>query len=389
MPLIIWYSHFISIFPGSPFSITLLGVLNITIPFLTLTYLFVNKIKIRKYSLFAPITIFLVVLGISIFYAHSPFRGLREWFRIAMPIMFYYIVIASIGVKEERVPLLKLMNLILISSILPLGVGFWQLMRRDSTYVVSGLTRIYGTFGHPNRYATFLIISSLIVIFLLLNYKSVFRRTIYFVFLCAITISLFFTFTRVGWIAFLVSMATLGFLRYRRFYALFLSILISVFLLFPSISKVFMIRAKPDSSFYGRFELNKLSMNLFKQSPIWGYGLSSYIFLSNSGSSIIKREYGENVGIGQHNDYFKFLTECGLFGLLSYLFLMYSALKLARRIFQINDSTAKASGSVLISTIVAVLVIGISDMGLQMSGIYPWVLLGMGEIQLHELQKII
>lgn len=381
MPLIIGYSHFMSIFPGSPFSISLLGILNVTIPLLILVYLFINKIEIRKCSLCTPITIFLVILGISVFYAYSPFRGLREWFRIAMPIMFYYMVVIGIRVKEEKIPLLKLMNLILISSILPLGIGFWQLMRGDSTYVVTGLPRIYGTFGHPNRYATFLIISSLVAIFLLLSYKSVFRRTTYSIFLCAMVISLFFTFTRVGWIAFLVSVSTLGFLKYRKFYILFFSILISVFLLLPNLSKSFMIRAKPDSSFYGRFELNKLSINLFRQSPIWGHGLSSYIFLSNRGSSIIKREYGENVGIGQHNDYFKFLTECGPLGLLSYLFLMYSALKLAKRIFQTNDSTTKAFGTISISMIIAVLVIGVADMGLQMAGIYPWVLLGIGELQ--------
>lgn len=390
-PILPGFSHYLSIFQGTFLGISIIGVLNIFLPVFTFSYVFIiRKISPRLYSLHWPILFFLFALTISTVFSYTHLRGLRELFRLTMPLMLYYLLPVYLSRRGDiHKSVLRILHLILLSSIVPICFGFWQLIKGDVRYlqgdpqfVVLGFHRIFGTLNHPNAYAVFLIIVFFVAAFLLMNTRSAAKKFICFVFILSAVCSLFFTFSRIGWVAFLSSLSIFGLLRYRRLYFLF-GLMFFFIMLIPDVSRMAHLRIKPDSSFYGRFELNKLSWQIFLENPVLGQGLASYIHRSQSGSIGGKQEYGQVVGLGQHNDYWKFLTESGLMGFFAYLCLISASLRLSFKVCRQKDPICSSVGITTIAVITSMLVVGFSDMGFQMTGIYLWLLLGIGEYKIR------
>ncbi|MFH1642942.1 MAG: O-antigen ligase family protein [Nanoarchaeota archaeon] len=383
MPILTGGAYFSSIMNNSMFGIGILGILNILIPLLVFFTLFFKRPKDSSFGLNTPIIVFLFILGCGIFYSPSFVRSTREWFRIAMPISLYYLVL-NIGLKvnNKKEFFLKIIKCVILSSLIPLFVGFFQLINGDSRFVVGGLKRIYSTFGHPNNFAAFLIVCISLLFFMFVNENKSRKKCFYLACILLMLFSLIFTFARIGWIAFFVCFSVIGVMKYRKHYVLFIVAIMFICLYMPAISNPLFSRLKPDSSFYLRFSLNQFSWDLFEKSPLFGHGLASYPFLSKQHFGFVSTMYGQEVGLPQHNDYLRFLTEDGVLGLIAYLFFIFLCLKLSFRIAEQKDTIINSFGCCLIGIILATLVLGLSDQGLKMVGIYPWILLGLGELLL-------
>jgi len=384
MPILIGGFYSNSIMGDSMFGIGILGVLNIIIPFLIFFTLFFRRPQGKSVSLNTPIIIFLTILGFSVFYSPSFIRSAREWFRIAMPIVLYYLVL-SIGsrINNKREFLFKIIKLLILSSIIPLGVGFFQLFSGDLRFVVNGLKRIYGTLGHPNTFSAFLIVCFTLLFFMFVHENKLIKKFFYLFCIFITFFSLIFTFARMGWLAFFVCFTVVGVMKYRKYYIFFLTTFILICACIPTISNALLSRLKPDASFYLRFSLNQFSWDIFTNSPLIGHGLASFPILSKEHFGVVSTMYGQEVGLPQHNDYLKFLTESGIFGLMAYLLLIFSCLKLSFRMTKQKDALVSSFGSCLVGIILATFVLGLSDQGLKIMGIYPWILLGLGELLEH------
>jgi len=300
-----------------------------------------------------------------------------------MPAMLYFIILGTFDELKETKRLLRF--ILCCSFIIPFIFGVWQFVIRDASFIASGFKRIYGTFGHPNVYAMFLVLISLLSIYFIFEKSSKYKYLYFCIFICAM-ISLFFTFTRVGWASFLVGFSILGFLKFRKFYFLVLlgGVLLLMFL--PSFKDTAILRLQPDSSFWQRFVLNEFGISLFKKKPIFGYGLGNYSLLSTSiGIRNVSQSnaYGIKTGTSPHNDYIRFLVGGGIVGLLAFLYLMYSAFKLSIKIFESPNLSVKYYGAFLISMIAAILIFGITDQGFEYGGFYFWIFLSSGEIYLN------
>jgi O-antigen ligase len=297
-----------------------------------------------------------------------------------MPAMIYFIVLESFNNPKE---VKKLLKFILFSSIPILIVGFYQLISRNEVYFLQdiGVNRIYGTLGHPNSYAIFLIVLLLLTIYHFFESKTKYFWVYLPLFMCLV-ILLISTYTRVGWVAFFASISVAGFLKYRKFYFLFLFVGIIVFLFSSYFTSIIFQRLQPDPSFWQRFDFNQFGLLLFKQKPILGHGVGSYEFISQIRFGAVNQVYGIKMGLAPHNDYIRFLSETGLLGITAFFFLIYSTLKLSVQIFKSTNSNIKDYGVFLISLIVAILVFGITDQGFEYAGFYFWLLLAAGEIYL-------
>lgn len=369
---------------GTYFSINIWGIINLGLVILSIPYLFSRKDRILQCRLLIPIMVFLGIFAISILFSELKLISIRSWIRYAMPAMVYFIILASFDEPKKTNRLLR--YTLCCSFIIPFIFGVWQFATGDSSHIASGFKRIYGTLGHPNRYAFFLVVLSLLSIYFIFEKNSKYTWLYFGLFGCMV-ISLFFTFARVGWVSFLVSISILGVLRYRKFYLFVLICGILLLMFLPSFKDTGLSRLHPDASFWQRFELNEFGISLFKRRPIFGIGLGNYTLFSTS-LGFIKQSYGMRTGVSPHNDYIKFLVEGGIIGLLAYLFIMYSALKLSINIFKISNHTARNYGAFLISLIAAILVFGITDQGFGWGAFYFWIFLATGEIYLRKFHDI-
>jgi len=364
---------------GLYYSINIGGILNIGLTLLVLALLILRG-KVSNHRLSLPISLFLGISLLSIIYSPSPFMSLRQWFRYAMPMMLYFLILEIFTETEGR---RKILPIVLLSSIIPVFAGYYQLFMGDTPHIVSGLNRIYGTLGHPNPYATFLVVIMLLSIFLYFNPPAGARAWPYLCYFWALLPLLFFTYTRIAWGAFFLSTSLLGILRYRKFYfALFLAGIL-ILLILPDVLNMLATRLTPDASVWQRFDLNAFAIQLFKESPIVGQGIGSYQLLSKSLFYTPYSSYGREVGITPHNDYLRFLSEVGILGLSAFLFMIYSALRVSFKVFHLEDLNKKNYGAFLISLIAAILSIGITDQGFEYASLYFFILLAIGESMLN------
>ena len=375
-PIIRGISESTTLFSGSALSINILGIMNILIPIMVATYLFLHRIRFSSFKLFKPVAIFVIYLLFGVFYSVSPFGTVREFFRILMSISFYFII-AGLNLEEREAR--KFLFAILLSAIVPLLVGGYQYVNRNCVDELSEMNRIFSTFGHPNVYAMFLVICILLTSYLYLSHNWLGGKIVLVSYLGVLFFSLFNTFARIGWGTCAFSLLSLGILMKKRFVLYVFASLVIIFLLVSSVSNLFLERIKPDYSSISRLAFNQVSLSFFAQRPILGAGLGSYQFLSLDVLGTRVEAYGKALGFGPHNDYFKFLVENGLIGLFLYLFLMYSGLRMGIKLYRSTDNKSKGYGAFLISLILLILLFGITDSGFAQAGMYLWILIGIIE----------
>ena len=359
----------VTLFPESHFSINLMGLINLSLPLFLVSYLLTHKDYKINSSLSKPISIFLGILLLTVFTSYDSWISLRHWFRLAMPISVYFLILQSF--KTER-QINQLKKVLLFSSIVPLLMGFYQIFYGfpESSILYSeskniGFNRIIGSFSHPNGYAAYLVILIPLVISFYSENRKANQKLFYFLLLGGMLVSLFCTYTRVAWAAFFGSLTILGMARYKRIYlSLILSLLI-IFLLIPNLNQAFLKRIQPDSSFYGRFSFNQLSLYLFSQKPLLGNGLGTYQLFSADVFGVMESSYGRDTGVGSHNDYLRFLSETGIVGFLAYLYLLYSLLRLGHTVFKNKIQTLKSDGSILLAVLAGILIYSLTDFILQ------------------------
>ncbi len=217
-----------------------------------------------------------------------------------------------------------IISTILFASILPMTFALFQLVTNTGFSDNTGTDgRLFGTFKHPNSFASFLII-----IISLLTYRtfSTFEeatdrrsKTL----LLALTIGLLIlTFSRGGWFALIIFFGIFTLLRAPK--VLFISIAIGIALFFVSpaihdrIEDVY--NPPADSSVRWRFQQWKNAISAWKLSPIYGYGAGTEI-------AIFEREQGFYAGNPYtHNDMIKVLQETGIIGFVLFLILIFTTL---------------------------------------------------------------
>jgi O-antigen ligase len=209
------------------------------------------------------------------------------------------------------------------------------------------------------------------------------HRLMYFTLFLTMLFLLFNTYSRSAWAGFLISFSTVGALRYRNFYLLFV-ILTGCIILISPLSGKLMFRLQADESVMARVKLTEVGWDFFKQHPVLGHGIGSFRLLT--GAETEKKgnlQFDVIAGVGgaaAHNEYIRILVEGGLVTFLAFLYLMYKALRLAVQILGLTDATAKNYGGFLIGIILAIILMGIPGVGFANVGFYFWTFAAFGEI---------
>lgn len=294
--------------------------------------------------------------------------GIREWIRVAS----YGAIYALVMQLRDRIPGQKLLSYLLLSLVVPVSVAFGQLFfpnylpKAVIAYVEGSGTRVYGTLGHPNTFAAYLLLMGGLVWW---KYRSTAQKR--WLVLLSVLIPIYLSTNSLAGVAMilvLIGVLVLPRLSLQSLTAASLSIILALGIFIStdlgrtrlealqqtpllngdfSISKAINLSYIDGNSFSWRIAQWSYLIKAWEHAPFFGYGLGTTEILTPFHN-------------GAHNDFIRALAETGLVGLFMFLVLW------ATLFVRIADLWRQApAGSAQ------------RELGLVMLGVYAAVTIGM------------
>ncbi|MFA5986115.1 MAG: O-antigen ligase family protein [Parcubacteria group bacterium] len=262
--------------------------------------------------------LFIIFSAGSIFYSIDQGATFEETSRIiSIFAAFLGTHILCIRVPHARKTLI---TATLFAAILPLTFAIFQLASGTGYSDNTGTEgRLFGTFKHPNSFASFLL-----VVIALLTYRVFetlsqrYNRNTALTLLGVTVTILLLTFSRGGWFAFLIFFGLFGLLRAPKVIFVIIAIAVTFFFTSQTVhDRIEDIYNPPaDSSIRWRIQQWKNAVAAWQLSPIYGYGAGTEI-------AIFEKEQGYYAGNPYtHNDIIKVLQETGIIGTGLFLLLL-------------------------------------------------------------------
>lgn len=333
---------------------------NILLQILTEILLFIYLVKVillsgviryrDKIKYFLPAMIFIVVLGVSTIFSRVPwFSFWGSWERrmgyLAWLHFFIFGLIVSLNLKTEAQKR-HIIIAILAATAVAIVYGFLQIVGLDPfawSEEPIYTHRVFASIGQPNFYASWLLLVIPIIIYSFSIFKKFYVKSFIVALLLGSLISLILTQSRGGWFGFVIEIffSAIFFAWLKRSKKAMISIL-AIFLLMSSLliylnfhplkanpnDNYFIARLKTitDIKVFGKYRLMhwQASLDIIKKHFVIGNGLGSQRF---NLPKYYRPEFAvyeaPNIYLDYaHNDILDILLAAGLFGLLSYLFLI-------------------------------------------------------------------
>ena len=184
---------------------------------------------------------------------------------------------------------------------------------------------------------------------------------------------LVFTFSRGGYLGFLVGILVLGLIRERKLLLMLAVLLVVWESIVPDAvrDRVFMTyqEGQLDASAVERIAIWQDALDVITHNPVLGRGFDTYEFMGRVG---LYRD--------THNYYLKIILELGLVGLFFFLWMITSACQMSWQLFRTaSDPTLRAVGCALFATLMCAAVVNLFGdrwSYLQVNG-FLWVFMGM------------
>lgn len=294
-----------------------------------------EKINLIKIPLFWAWTLFILCVCASLIYTANFSDSIKMFTRLSGIYFLYFVSYFYFTIYKNKKN--YLINVIFLSSILPIIFGVYQIILSRGFVGPENMSRVYGTFSHPNAFAFNLFFFFFVFFIQYIYSKNKKYKQLLSVYLSIVLILILFTLTRSVWIGISV---LIGFLLvlYKRdkfskyilafFTALFLFIMLTNYtpLKYYDFNDIKFVRRLTTSettlsSWQWRNKMWQEMTSYIYDSPIIGYGIDSYKTLREKQ---IKDAYESTYA---HNDYFRLLIELGIIGLLLYINLIFQTLR--------------------------------------------------------------
>ena len=257
-------------------------------------------------------------------YANESIRGIFKWLEYSM----IFIVMATTVWKEGT--LRRFMYVTAGTVVVICSNGFYQyftgegLIRHRHLTELDYMKRILSSFVHPNDYAAYLMVVTVIFIAALIAANQRLRNRLAMLALIAISsVSLFLTRSRGAWLAFVAAFLSLGSLRSRKIVLIFTFLLLLGFFILPQSTKerLYNLTDLEGGTTWERVMLWKGTANMIKEHPVLGMGVNTY---SRNFPNYKPPEY---FGIRYtHNSYLHMASEVGVVGAIIFLAFLASVL---------------------------------------------------------------
>ena len=284
-----------------------------------------EKILMYFPGLFIAIAFF-SASALSLFNANDIFFSAKYLLR---PILFFYItfVLLPVNLIKSKEDLKKVLRTFLVVGILAAVWGLLAVifnaenltLRRAAPFSILGFNP-YG--GNHNALAEIFVVTIPAAMILYLMTDKIKRQGAYMLAALFMVMILLLTFSRSGWLALLLQMLILFFIRYKSKINRYVVIGIIVFLVLVPTLLYFTVWNQVSwvqVSNANRILLSQISWESFTQHPIIGNGLNEFQRLVGS-TFVYQVEFGDP--LDSHGFIQKLMTETGLFGLISYISLL-------------------------------------------------------------------
>ncbi len=309
---------------------------------------FLSK-KQYKYQnlIFIAWLVFIIFSIISLFYSIDKFSSFYEITRIITIFLFFT---TALILTEEDADLDLFLKALLFSALIPFVVAIFQLITGSGMAGTSiGLdSRLYGTFSHPNQFASFALIIFGLSWFLY-QQKNKINKHSWLPLATTLTL-LIATFSRGAWLGIIIFSFIIGFLKNFKIIIGVFAILIILFITSETVHKRIEDIYNPPatSSVYWRMERWKENYQSFSQRPLFGHG-------SGTELKVYEKDYGFYSNNNYtHNDILKNAIEIGIIGTITYLILIITTFFTLIKIYlKTKNSLLKNFSLVLLAIFIA------------------------------------
>lgn len=328
------------------------------------------------------LALMLVIGAVGMLRADNVLFSFKEWLPL-VAVVIVYALSAHFFRTPERVQ--RVIDIIALSFILPAAYGFWQLAGHNQFILQGYLSRIIGTFIHPNPFSFYLVIIITLFTCQVLTTTGG-RRLVSLVIVGAASVLLVGTLTRIAWGGAVIALLTIGIYRNRALLILVPLAVALVALVSPSsVARVGNpLGDTQQSGVEDRFDL-------------WGSTYQFWVQATKTDDSSVATMMNRFGGLGPgaidtvttryagysysaHNDYIRVLNEYGIFGLLLYVLLIIVMLIFGSRTIRAAVRTPMASVPLTFFAVtLAFAAMSITDnvFGATQNQVYYWALAGM------------
>ncbi len=294
------------------------------------------RLRIWQKPLFWPMVFVLAAALPGFVLGAAPAATLREFVRLAT----VFLVAQLSGALVTTPARFRAMRAVLAASlVIPASIAAVQFFTHTGLTFGSFSNRVYGSFGHPNVFAFYLVF--LLVVFLpVLLLRP--RPRPWWVWATAGTaaVLLLLTYTRGAWVGLLLTLGIIGAVRYRRLFLRAMFVLVLLALLAPFVHRTLLEtsgvdltrtqivrrvldleRESDDSSIEFRVRLWREMSRKFAEQPVFGHGLGAFPVLRE------QQIRGFFQATEAHNDYLRLAIETGILGLVAYGTLLATLLR--------------------------------------------------------------
>jgi putative inorganic carbon (hco3(-)) transporter len=261
---------------------------------------------------------FVGVALVSSLAADRRLESLAEWGRIATVVGMLLVLQQMLG---RGVDVRRVLIACYVSAVVPLGLAAYQAV--TSGAAPEGLSRVQGTFSHPNAFG-FYLVTLLVMGAALLPHVAFNMRPLLLALLWMSALALIMTYSRGSWAALVVGLIVVGALQSPRTILLMLGVAAVVALTVPPVTAR-LLDLQPGASVAG-VEGNSLAwrlgywrtvLDLAHENPLVGIGPKMTQYVTASGKI-------------PHNDYLRAYVETGILGLSAYLVVLATMIHTAR-----------------------------------------------------------
>jgi O-antigen ligase len=277
-------------------------------------------------------SIFLLTLVISSLGAVSVKDSLLDCSRLMSAVVLLVVFEQIFARNPER--LKAVLAALFASLLIPLIAGAWQAIHSSPSegFNASTLSRVDGTFVHPNAFATYLVTMVLLAMGIYKHMSPAWRRVLVLVVIAVIPM-IVLTYARGAWIGLCIGLFYLGFVQSPRLAAALLGTIALVIVAVPSVSSRLADIGGSEKLQFGKtavVEPNSLDWRV----QYWGRVIP-----------LLEQNPGTGIGFGMvqqstpeheppHNVFVEALVEAGVAGLIALLAFLVTLgfdLRLARR----------------------------------------------------------
>ena len=298
---------------------------------------FINSTNIKKalilpkkiflpFLIFSSVAISSTIIAADIFSPREIIIAILFLVRFALYFGIFIVVVNTVKKKE----ITKWLNLFLFTAAIFALIGFFQyIFFPDLTSLAAfgwdpHQKRIVSTLLDPNFTAGLLAIALSMALSLFLSSK----KNIYLLTSTVLFTSLILTFSRSGYLALLVVLATIGILKSPKILFVSLVAFIIAFITIPQVKNRILGALRVDETSQARIESWQKALVIFRDNPILGVGFNTYrATQAQYGFFPADQPEGGHSGAGTDSSFLLVLATTGIIGLGAYLAFLFAIFK--------------------------------------------------------------